>query len=122
MKIDQIAKRLVELCRRGDHLGAQRELFAPDAVSIEPDATPEAVTRGLDRIHGKAKAFDDMFEVHRTEIGEPIVAGDFFACTMTVDVTDRKSQGRMTLTEICVYEVKDGKIVREQFFFRPSGK
>jgi hypothetical protein len=33
-----------------------------------------------------------------------------------MDVT-MKGRGRMNLEEICVYQVKDGKIVREEFFF-----
>jgi hypothetical protein len=37
---------------------------------------------------------------------------------MTADVTERKSKQRMTLVELCLYEVKNAKIVREQFFFR----
>jgi limonene-1,2-epoxide hydrolase len=35
---------------------------------------------------------------------------------MVLDATI-KGMGRMTLEEVCVYEVKDGKIVVEQFFF-----
>jgi hypothetical protein len=34
---------------------------------------------------------------------------------MVLDATV-KGMGRMTLEEICVYEVKDSKIVFEQFF------
>jgi hypothetical protein len=33
-----------------------------------------------------------------------------------MDVT-MKGQGRMNMDEIAVYEVKDGKIVKEQFFY-----
>jgi hypothetical protein len=32
-----------------------------------------------------------------------------------MDVT-MKGQGRMQMTELCVYVVKDGKIVSEQFY------
>jgi hypothetical protein len=34
---------------------------------------------------------------------------------LTMDVT-MKGRGRVKLEEICAYEVKDGKIVSEQFF------
>lgn len=119
MNTQDIAHKLVELCRRGDHLGAQRALYAKDAVSTEPDGS---TTHGLDGIHGKAKEFDETFEVHQTTVSDPIVAGDYFACTMTVDVTNRKAGGRMTLSELCVYEAKDGKVAREQFFFRQPGQ
>lgn len=120
MNTAEIASRLVEYCRRGDYLGAHRELFSDDAVSIEPDSTPENIARGRAALGKKAKMFEETFEVHGGTVGEPIVSSDFFACAMTADVTDRKSKQRMTLSEICVYEVKNGKIVREQFFFRPG--
>jgi limonene-1,2-epoxide hydrolase len=35
---------------------------------------------------------------------------------MGMDVT-MKGAGRINMEEIAVYEVKDGKIVKEQFFF-----
>jgi ketosteroid isomerase-like protein len=35
---------------------------------------------------------------------------------MGMDVT-MKGFGRMNMDEVCVFEVKDGKIVSEQFFF-----
>lgn len=121
MTTSHIASRLVELCRANDYLGAQRELYAENAVSIEPEGSPNATVRGLDAIMEKTKAFEQMFEIHGGSIGDPIVAGSFFACTMTLDVTDRKSSQRMTLSEICVYEVGKDKIVREQFFYQPRG-
>lgn len=121
MTTKDIALRLVETCRRGDYVAAQRELYAVDAVSIEPEGRPDSVARGLTAIAEKTRAFDEMFDVHRNVIGDPIVADPFFACTMSVDVTVRKTGARKTLSEICVYEVKAGKIVREQFFYQPQG-
>jgi ketosteroid isomerase-like protein len=120
MKTTEIAARLVALCRQGQYATAQRELYSPDAVSREPEggSGPREV-RGRDALAKKAEEFDRAFEVHRCEVSEPIVAGDCFACTMTVDVTERKSKARFPLSEVCVYEVRDGQIVSEQFFFRP---
>jgi len=34
---------------------------------------------------------------------------------MFMDVT-MKGKGRMAMTELCVYQTKDGKIIAEQFF------
>ena len=119
MTSSNIPNRLVELCRQNDYLGAQRELYAQNAVSVEPEGSPNATVRGLDAIMAKTKAFEQTFEIHGGSISDPIVAGAFFACTMTLDVTERKSGHRMTLSEICVYEVDGGKIIREQFFYQP---
>ena len=117
MSTQEIAGRLVELCRKGDFQSAQKELFADDAVSVEPHATPafEKETKGINAILEKAEKFDAMVEeMHSMGVSEPLVADNSFACTMSMDIT-MKERGRMQMTELCVYEVKDGKIIKEQF-------
>jgi ketosteroid isomerase-like protein len=119
----QIASRLTEFCRLMDWTGAHKALFAADAVSIEPEgAGPQTTTRGVENFAKKAQHFGQEFEQHSCVVSDPIVAGDFFACTIAIDVTERKSGARFTLTEVAVYEVKDGKIAREQFFYRPPAE
>ena len=113
----EIANRLVEFCKNGDFEGAQKELFADDAVSIEPYGTAdfEKETKGLNAILEKGKKWADMVEeYHGGQVSEPLVGGNSFAVTMTMSVT-MKGQGRMDMTELCIYHVKDGKIVSEQF-------
>ena len=51
----------------------------------------------------------------RHEVAFASVTGNAIAFTLTMDVT-MKGRGRVKLEEICAYEVKDGKIVMEQFF------
>ncbi|MEL4383131.1 SnoaL-like domain-containing protein, partial [Shewanella algae] len=53
---------------------------------------------------------------HSATISEPIVAGNSFAITWAMDATF-KDRGRMTIEEVCVYQVADGKITLEQFFY-----
>ncbi len=48
-------------------------------------------------------------------ISDPVVGGNAFAISLNMDTT-MKGQGRAPMAEICVYKVKDGKIVSEQFF------
>jgi putative methionine-R-sulfoxide reductase with GAF domain len=54
--------------------------------------------------------------VYGVKVSEPLVAGNSFAITMDMDVT-MKGRSRETMSEVCVYVVKDGKIISEQFFF-----
>jgi hypothetical protein len=118
MSTKEIAKRLKNLCEKGEFETAQKELFAKDAISIEPMASEsfEKEIHGLDAIIAKGKKWQDMVsENHALEISEPVIAGNSFALTMRMDVTI-KEQGRMDMTELCVYHVKDGKIISEQFF------
>ncbi|MBT5901565.1 MAG: nuclear transport factor 2 family protein [Opitutaceae bacterium] len=122
MTTAEISKRLVEMLRAGDYPGAQAELYADNAKSIEPAWAPDAVQQGREALAGKLQLWGDTFETHSNEISDPIVAGNFFSLTMQVDVTDKKSGNRFPMCEIAVFEVKDGKIVTEQFFFdQPAG-
>ena len=118
MNTEQIASRLAELCRQGQFEAAQKELFSDNAVSIEPEASPNFAkeTKGLPAIIEKGHKWETMVEkVHGCSTSTPLVAGNAIAFTLTMDVT-MKGRGRVKLEEICAYEVKDGKIVSEQFF------
>lgn len=119
MKTSEIAQRLVVLSREQKWETAQKELYAQDVVSIEPYVMPgtfDKETRGLPAIIEKGHKFNAMVEtMHSIAVSEPLVAGNAFACTMTMDVT-MKGQGRMNMAELCVYKVKDGKVISEEFF------
>jgi hypothetical protein len=118
MSTQTVATRLAELCRQGKFEAAQKELFAEDAVSIEPQETPEFAkeTNGLRAIIDKGHKFESLLEqVHGCTASAPLIAGNAFALTLAMDVT-MKGRGRVKLEEVCVYEVKDGKVVSEQFF------
>lgn len=117
MTTHEIAARLVILCRQGQFETAQKELFSKEAISIEPYATPafEKETKGLDAILEKGRKFESMVqETHQMEVSEPVVSTNSFACTLRMEVT-MKEGGHMDMNELCVYDVKDGKIVSETF-------
>ena len=120
MNTQQVAERLVQLCREGNYEQAQEELYAPDAISIEMDGLPPGAlgnARGLDAIREKGRKWQESIEtIHGGSVGDPVVAGDWFSLAMAIDAT-YKGMGRMNMQEICVYRVRDGKIVHEQFFY-----
>lgn len=118
MTTQEIANRLAELCRQGKWEEAQKELFSADAASIEPHASPafEKEVKGLDKIFEKGRQFENMLEkLHDVIISEPLVTAGTIAFKLTMDVT-MKERPRETWEEICVYQVKEGKIISEQFF------
>ena len=116
MTTQEIANRLVELCRTGQSENAYKELFAQDAVAIEPAKWNVPDTKGLDALLEKGKKWmENIQEFHGSTVSEPIVAGNHFALTMSVDITQKDGQ-RINMEEVCVYEVENGKIVKEQFF------
>jgi hypothetical protein len=114
MTTQQIATRLVELCRTGQNTKAQEELYHPEEiVSIEPASS----VKGMAAIKEKAKQFQSVIkEIHSVTVSDPIIQGNFFSLAMTMDVTYQDGN-RQNLAEICVYQVKAGKVVKEQFFY-----
>lgn len=117
MTTQDIANKLVELCRTQQYDQAYKDLFAKDAVANEPAYTQQPEVKGLDNLLAKGAQFAaDVKEFHGSYVTEPIVAGNHFTVGMGVDYT-RQNGERMKMDEVCVYQVKDGKIVKEQFFY-----
>jgi ketosteroid isomerase-like protein len=118
MTTQEVASRFNEMAQAGQWDKIQDELYSPDAVSIEPaHAQGLQSVQGLEAIKEKGRQFQGMVEeMHGGYSREPQVAGNHFSVAMGMDVT-MKGMGRMNMDEIAVYEVKEGKIVKEQFFF-----
>jgi hypothetical protein len=117
--IARVAQRLVELCREGKYEQAQEELYADDAVSIEGDGQPGTPGHavGLDAIRAKGKHWaENLVEVHGGNVSDPVIADGWFSVAMGLDAT-YKDMGRVAMKEIAVYQVRGGKVVREQFFY-----
>lgn len=118
MTTEQIAHRLIELCRDGKTEEAKEELFADDIISIEPyEGLLPKECQGMAAIRKKADLFISMVEnFYGDIISEPLIAGDHFSLAWITDI-QMKGEERKTNSEICVYKVKNGKIVSEQFFY-----
>ena len=117
MTTQEVANRLAELMRTGQVQQAQEELFSDDITSTEPAHAPIKSAKGKKAVLAKGAEFASMIETrHGGSFSDIVVGGRYFSCAMTLDATF-KGGNRMTLEEICVFEVKDGKIVSEQFFF-----
>jgi ketosteroid isomerase-like protein len=120
MNTEQVAARLVELCREGKYEQAQDELYAEEAVSIEMDGLPPGAlgdARGLGAIREKGRQWAaNIVEIHGGSVSDPVVTDGWFSIVMGIDAT-YKDRGRVAMREICVYQVRDGKIAREQFFY-----
>ena len=123
MSTGNVARRLIELCRVGQFDRAVEELYAKDARSIEMDRQggvsggPLVDAEGLEAIKQKGRRFESsVAKVHGITVSDPLIAGSFFTIAMGFDAT-YKEGGRKAMKEVCVYEVRDDKIVREQFFY-----
>ncbi len=117
MTVKEVANRLIEMCRKGQILEAQQELFSEDVTSTEPAHAPMPFAKDKTAVLEKGKGFASMIEQqHSVYFSDPIFGGNYFSITCKLDAT-MKGQGRMVLEEICVFGVKDGEIISEQFFY-----
>ena len=118
MTTQEVANQLVAYMRQGKIFEAQAALYADDIVCIEPEgAMAPHITKGKEAVAEKGKQFASMIEErHGGTCSDPVTGGRYFSIAMSVDAT-MKGMGRRVLDEVCVYEVKDGKIVQEQFFY-----
>lgn len=118
MTTKQVAQRFYELAQTGNWDQIVAELYHKDAESVEPPHSQGLKTvKGLDAIREKGIQWNQSIEeVHSGFTEEPQVASGYFSCVMGFDATF-KGRGRMSMEEIALYEVKDGKIVKEQFFY-----
>jgi hypothetical protein len=116
----EVANRLIALCREGKFVDAINELYAPHVVSIEPEGGPGAARiEGFEAVVNKSIQFGKSMEaVHSMTVSDPLIAENFFCLRMHIDLT-MTGAGRVQMDELCVYEVKDGKVVRDQFFYTP---
>lgn len=118
MTTQEIANRLVDLCRKGKTEEAKEELFAQDIISIEPrEGILPKETKGIDAIRKKAELFISMVDnFYGDTISDPIVAGDYFFVSWASDLK-MKGAPRQINNELCVYKTSGGKIVSEMFFY-----
>jgi hypothetical protein len=117
MSTEEVAKKVVEFVSKQAWYEALDALYDNDVVSVEADpGAPE--TRGKEGVRGKIDWWVNAMQVHSFTASEPFVGHDRFVVQYDAEVTDKKTKERRKLSEVGVYTVKNGKIVREEFLPR----
>ena len=118
MTTREVASRFNELAKEEKWFEIQDELFSDNVKSIDPPGSPYfKYAEGKALVRKKGEDFVRKVEAaHKRNTTEPVVAGNHFAVGREVDITV-KGFGRIQINEVMLYEVKDGQIVSEQFFY-----
>ena len=121
MTTQEIATRYQELMTQRKFIEIQDTFYHEDVVSQESEKAASMgmsiFTNGLQAVKAKGIARRATIEtMHSYICSEPIVAGEFFSVALKQEVTF-KGKPRMAIEEIGIFQVKDGKIVKEQFFY-----
>ncbi len=114
----QVGQRLIELTTQDqDHI-ALDELYADNVVSVEAgNGDEEAQTwEGIDAVREKHAWWNGVATMHEVTAEGPYAGGgaDQFVVKFGMDVT-MEGQERAMMVEVGIYEVQDGKIVRETY-------
>lgn len=118
MTTQQVADRFHELAQQEKWFEIQDEFFSDDVRSVDPERSPYfGFAEGKASVRKKGEEFVSRIEaVHSAATSAPIVAGSHFVVTRNMDITVRP-HGRIRMNELMLYEVRDGRIVLEQFFY-----
>lgn len=118
MSTPEVAARFHELAQQEKWFDIQDELFAENVKSIDPaHSLWFGYAEGKANVRHKGEVFVSKIEgVHRMFTSAPVVAGNHFAVGREMDITVH-GFGRIQINEIMMYEVRNGVIVSEQFFY-----
>ncbi|MGN6648063.1 MAG: SnoaL-like domain-containing protein [Cytophaga sp.] len=118
MTVQQVAHRFNELAQQEKWFEIQEELFAETVKSIDPPGSPYmGYAEGKASVRKKGETFVQTIEaVHSASTTVPVIGGNHFAVGRNMDLTIQ-GFGRVQLNEVMLYEVKDGEIISEQFFY-----
>jgi len=96
-------------------------LYDENAISVEATIMPgeeSAETIGLDAIRAKHEWWNNTFEVNSADAQGPFLHGeDRFGVIFSFDATNKETGDRESMTELGIYTVENGKIIREEFFY-----
>ena len=122
MTTQETAAHYRELASQRKFMEIQDNLYHEDVVCQEPEKAAAmgmpVFTNGLEAVKAKGIARRATIETVNSYIGsEPIVAGEFFSVVLKQELTFKGKPNSSTLEEIGIFHVKDGKIIKEQFFY-----
>jgi ketosteroid isomerase-like protein len=106
---------LNDMIRQGKALEAFERFYAEDVVMMENDQA--FVGKDVNRKR-EQEFFGNIKEVHAAGIGATAVRGDTSFCEQMFDATLLDGT-RMRMEEVAVRTWKDGKIVKERFYYLP---
>ena len=119
MTTAEVAAELVALCRVIKFVDAVASLYADDVVSVEA-ADFQGMgreMRGKDAVYAKNVAWFAANEIHSASVTGPYVSPEKFAVMYSFESTSRGTGERVKFSEVAVYTVEGGKIVREEFLY-----
>ncbi len=119
-----LGRAFVDAMRTGNGLSHVDEIYDERAESIEavvPPGRDVRIAKGCGAIQAKREDWIATHTLHTLSADGPYIhPPNRFAVRFEADVSQKATGQRMTLREIAIYTVEEGKIVREEFFMLPK--
>jgi len=114
----QVVARFKELAQQEKWFEIQDELFSDNVKSIDPSDSPYfGYAEGKAAVRKKGEDWVKRIKAaDKRHTTAPIIAGNHFAVGREIDITVQ-GFGRIQINQVMLYEVNDGRIVSEQFFY-----
>ncbi len=108
---------LNDMIRQGKALEAFEKFYAEGVIMMENDEAFEGKEANRKR---EQEFFGNIIEVHSVGITATAVNGNTSFCEQFFDATLRDGK-RILMEEVAVRTWKDGKVVKERFYYKGSG-
>lgn len=118
MTTQEVAHRLVALCKEFKFIQAAEELYSDGIVSVE--AMP---INGVQETAGKANVLKNAADwvaahhINAASVEGPFLGTGKFSAIFDFDVTIKATGERRAMREVALYTVENGKITREEFYY-----
>ncbi|HMG83347.1 MAG TPA: SnoaL-like domain-containing protein [Ferruginibacter sp.] len=114
----EVAVRFNELAQQEKWFEIQDEFFANNVKSIDPaNSLYFEYAEGKAAVRKKGEDFIKKIEAfHGAYTTQPVVGGNYFSVGRGMEITVQ-GFGQIKIDQVMLYEVKDGQIILEQFFY-----
>jgi hypothetical protein len=112
----EIGRDLVERYNRGEFASIEDRWWSPRITSVEGYGV-EMAWEGRRAVEAKNRGWVEAHTVHGTRAEGPYVGASGFAVKFFIDVEEKATGQRTRMEEVGVYQVQNGKIVREEFMY-----
>ncbi len=112
----EVAKQVTELLRAGKYAEVEERWLGQSIESVEGLGASMA-WKGKKNVLAKYRAWEADNEVVDSKIEGPWVGATGFAVKFVIQIVEKATGQRHAMEEIAVYTVRDGKVVREEFYF-----
>ncbi len=120
----ELGREFVQAMRDRRGISHVTEIYSENAESVEavvPPGRDVRIAKGRGAIRAKRQDWVATHEIHTLDVDGPYVhPPNQFGVRFAAEVTQKATGKQMQLSEVAIYSVEGGKIVREEFFMAPN--